>query len=193
MKGMRVGYVRVSSVDQNIDRQLESLQVDKLFIDKASGKDVNRDQFQAMLDFVREGDSVFVHSMDRMARNLDDLRKTVKHLIEKGVQVHFIKENLTFNGNDSPISLLLRSVLGAFSEFERSLIRERQREGLALARSRNVYKGKKRILNKQQEKELFEMMERGDSRKSICEHFKISRQLLYAYIRRNKEENSLKN
>ena len=139
----RVGYIRVSTLDQNTVRQLDGEDVDKVFTDKASGKDTKRPQLQAALDYLREGDTLLVHSMDRLARNLDDLRKIVLDLTHKGVLVEFIKERLTFTGEDSAMSQLLLSVMGAFAEFERSLIRERQREGIALAKKAGVYKGRK--------------------------------------------------
>jgi DNA invertase Pin-like site-specific DNA recombinase len=140
-----VGYIRVSSVDQNTDRQLEGQELDKVFTDKASGKDTKRPQLQAALDYIREGDVLVVHSMDRLARNLDDLRRMVLDLTGKGVHVQFIKDSLTFTGEDSPMSNLLLSLLGAVAEFERSMIRER-REGIALAKKAGVYKGRKRSL-----------------------------------------------
>ena len=117
MAGQRVGYVRVSSVDQNVERQLEGIALDRTFTDKASGKDVHRPELEAMVGFVRDGDTVVVHSMDRLARNLDDLRGTVRKLTAKGVEVHFVKERLTFTGEDSAMGTLLLSVMGAFAEF----------------------------------------------------------------------------
>jgi hypothetical protein len=128
LNGQRIGYVRVSSFDQNPERQLEHLQVDKVFTDKASGKDTQRPQIDALLAFVREGDTVVVHSMDRLARNLDDLRRLVQDLTQRGVCIEFVKEHLTFTGEDSPMANLMLSVMGAFAEFERALIRERQRD-----------------------------------------------------------------
>lgn len=142
MSGKRVGYIRVSSFDQNTERQLEAIQLDKKFIDKASGKDINRAAFTELLNYVREDDLVIVHSMDRLARNLDDLRQIVQNLTLKKVQVQFIKESLTFTGEDLPMSQLLLSVMGAFAEFERSLIKERQKEGIAIAKNKGVYKGR---------------------------------------------------
>jgi DNA invertase Pin-like site-specific DNA recombinase len=100
MKGQRIGYVRVSTFDQNVDRQLEGPALDRIFTDKASGKDVNRPQLDAMLTFAREGDTVVVHSMDRLARNLDDLRKLVQSLTKRGIRIEFVKESLTFSGED---------------------------------------------------------------------------------------------
>ena len=125
MTGQRIGYIRVSSTDQNTQRQLEDVQVDRIFTDKISGKDTNRPKLQEMIDFVREGDAVIVHSMDRLARNLDDLRRIVQTLTKKGVRVEFIHEHLTFTGEDTPMANLMLSIMGAFAEFERALIRER--------------------------------------------------------------------
>lgn len=139
---MRVGYIRVSSVDQNTVRQLDGVGVDRVFTDRASGKDTARPKLEEMLAFVRDGDTVLVHSMDRLARNLDDLRRVVRTLTGKGVRVEFVKENLTFTGEDSPMATLLLSVMGAFAEFERALILERQREGITAAKQRGVYTGR---------------------------------------------------
>lgn len=184
MKGMKVGYIRVSSVDQNIERQLENLQLDKVFVDKVSGKDTNRIQYQAMLEFVREGDFLYVHSMDRLARNLDDLRKTVQTLVKKGVQIQFVKENLVFTGQDSPMAVLTLSIMGAFAEFERSIIRERQKEGIELAQKRGVYKGRSRALSDTQVDDLIKRVQDGESKTSIAERFNLSRQAVYKYIGR---------
>jgi DNA invertase Pin-like site-specific DNA recombinase len=119
-KGQRVGYVRVSTLDQNENRQLEGIELDRTFLDKASGKDVKRPQLAAMLAFVREGDAVICHSMDRLGRNLDDLRKLVLDLTARGVQVQFLRESLTFTGEDSPMANLLLSVMGAFAHLNTS-------------------------------------------------------------------------
>ena len=138
MRGHRIGYVRVSSFDQNPERQLEHVPMDRVFTDKASGKDTQRPELERLLAFVREGDTVVVHSMDRLARNLGDLRHLVQKLTQRGVRIAFVKESLTFTGEDSPMAKLMLSVMGAFAEFERALIRERQREGIALARQRGL-------------------------------------------------------
>jgi DNA invertase Pin-like site-specific DNA recombinase len=114
--GQRIGYIRVSSFDQNPDRQLKGVAVDRVFTDKASGKDVHRPELKALLAFAREGDTVVVHSMDRLARNLDDLRRVVQELTRRGVRMQFIKEGLTFTGEDSPMANLMLSVMGAFAE-----------------------------------------------------------------------------
>lgn len=130
MTGQRIGYIRVSTFDQNPERQLEGVKVDRAFSDKASGKDVKRPQLEALISFARTGDTVVVHSMDRLARNLDDLRRIVQTLTQRGVHIEFVKEHLSFTGEDSPMANLMLSVMGAFAEFERALIRERQREVL---------------------------------------------------------------
>ena len=111
MSGQRIGYVRVSSFDQNPERQLENVIVDRLFTDKASGKNTERPQLEGLLTFVRDGDTIVVHSMDRLARNLDDLRRIVQTLTARGVRIEFVKENLTFVGEDSPMANLMLSVM----------------------------------------------------------------------------------
>ncbi|MET3206632.1 DNA invertase Pin-like site-specific DNA recombinase [Arthrobacter sp. UYEF6] len=144
MAGQRIGYVRVSTLDQNEKRQLDGQVLDRVFTDKASGRDTTRPELTELLRFARDGNTVVLRSMDRLARNLDDLRALVQGLTRKGVRVEFVKESLVFTGEDSPMANLMRSVMGAFAEFERSLIRERQREGTALAKQRGGYKGRKR-------------------------------------------------
>src|SRR6201993_3852860 len=120
--GKRIGYVRVSSLDQNELRQLDGIEVDKKFTDKASGKDMNRPQLKAALEYLRDGDVLVVHSMDRLARNITDLLHTVETLNKRGVVVEFVKEHLTFTGDDSPMSKLMLTVMGGVAEFERAMI-----------------------------------------------------------------------
>jgi len=181
-KGQRVGYLRVSSLDQNEVRQLEELPLDKTFTDKASGKDVNRPQLEALQSFVREGDTVFCHSMDRLARNLDDLRRIVLGLTERGIHIVFVKENLTFTGEDSLMSNLLLSVMGAFAQFERELIRERQREGIAIAKREGKYSGRKPSLTAARAAELRRRVAEGDPKAALAREFGISRDTLYRYV-----------
>ena len=146
-KGLQVDYLRVSALDQKELRQLNGLDLDKRFTDEVSGRDRNRPGLDRMIGFVREGDTLFCHSMDRLARNLDDLRLPVKTLTSKGVKVCFVKESLTFTGEDSPMANLLLSVMGIVAEFERELIKGRQREGLALAKKAGAYQGTKENLD----------------------------------------------
>jgi DNA invertase Pin-like site-specific DNA recombinase len=137
-----------------------------------------------MLRFAREGDTVVVHSMDRLARNLDDLRRIVRELTDRGVAVEFVKERLVFTGEDSPMSNLLLSVMGAFAEFERQLIRERQREGIVLAKLRGAFKGRKRALSEADVAELKRRLASGEKKAVVARAFNISRETLYAYLRR---------
>jgi len=183
MKGQRIGYVRVSTFDQNPERQLEGIQIDRTFTDKASGKDVRREQLDELMDFARAGDIVIVHSMDRLARNLDDLRRIVQTLTEKGVRIDFVKENLSFTGEDSPMPKLMLSVMGAFAEFERALIKERQREGMALAKHRGAYRGRKRALNDASIKVLKSRVAAGEKKAHIARDMGISRETLYQYLK----------
>ena len=182
MKGQRIGYVRVSSTDQNPERQLEGVDLDRIFTDKASGKDTQRPQLDALLTYVREGDIVVVHSMDRLARNLDDLRRLVQQLTQRKIGVSFMKENLTFTGSDSPMANLLLSVMGAFAEFERALIHERQREGIALAKGRGAYRGRKKVLSPEQVEKLRHRAKAGEQKAALAREFGISRETIYQYL-----------
>lgn len=182
-KHQQVGYIRVSSLDQNTDRQLEGLELDKVFTDKASGKDTKRPALAAAVEYVREGDTLVVHSMDRLARNLDDLRRIVRELTSRGVRVQFVKESLIFTGEDSPMSNLLLSLLGAVAEFERSMIRERQREGIELAKAKGVYKGRKAKLTEEQVATLKARVAAGDIKAAIARDLGISRETLYSYLK----------
>ncbi|MCC7006805.1 MAG: recombinase family protein [Ottowia sp.] len=183
MIGQRVGYIRVSTFDQNPERQLDSIKVDRTFTDKASGKDTKRPELDALIRFVRMGDTVVIHSMDRLARNLDDLRRVVQLLTQRGVRIEFIKEHLSFTGEDSPMANLMLSVMGAFAEFERSLIKERQREGIALAKQRGAYRGRKKSLSDIETTELFRRIQSGDKKTQVARDFGISRETLYQYLR----------
>ena len=183
MKGQRIGYVRVSTTEQNTDRQLEGLPVDRVFTDKASGKDVRRPALEDLMGYAREGDTVVVHSMDRLARNLDDLRQIVQILTRKGVAIEFVKEHLRFTGEDSPMANLMLSVMGAFAEFERALIGERQREGIALAKQRGAYRGRKPSLSADEIRELRRLAREGTGKVALARQFKISRQTVYEYLK----------
>ncbi len=185
MSGLRVGYIRVSSIDQNPERQLEGMTLDKVFTDKASAKDVNRPQLTELLSFVREGDTIFVHSMDRLARNLEDLRRLVQTQTQRGIRIKFVKEGLSFSGDDSPMATLLLSVMGAFAEFERALLKERQREGIALAKKRGVYCGRKPSLSAEQIIQLKQRVEAGEKKAVLAREFGISRDTVYQYLRSN--------
>lgn len=185
---MLVGYVRVSSLDQNPDRQLEelnALQVEKIFMDKLSGKDTECPELQKMLNFVREGDTLVVHSLDRLARNLSDLLTMVQDLTARGVSVRFINERLDFDADKeaSPVAKLMLSMVGAFAEFERSMIKRRQAEGIALAKERGVYKGRQRSVTDEQIKEVQELLDVGVPMSVAARKVGISRTTAYKYLK----------
>lgn len=184
MTGQRIGYIRVSSDDQNEGRQLEGQSLDQTFIDKASGASTTqRPQLDACMLYIRKGDTLLVHSMDRLARNLDDLRALVAKIATKGAQVQFVKEGLTFTGDDNPMSKLLLSMMGAFAEFERSIIRERQREGIALAKAKGVYTGAKPKLSATEADSLREQHAQGVPKSVLARRFGISRPAVYNYLK----------
>jgi DNA invertase Pin-like site-specific DNA recombinase len=191
-KGQRIGYIRVSSEEQNPERQLEGEVLDRVFVERASGKDTKRPKLQEMLDYAREGDVVVVHSMDRLARNVDDLRRLVQTLTSDGIGVEFRKENLTFTGNDSSMSHLMLTVLGAVAQFERDLIRERQREGIALAKARGVYRGRNKKLSPERASELVERAAvPSQCKATLAREFGVSRETLYQYLRAVKGKTSM--
>lgn len=142
---MKVAYIRVSTVEQNEERQIQAMKeqnVDKIFIDKCSGKDTNRPQLQEMLGYVREGDLILVHDMSRLARSTKDLLDILKFLEDKGVH---IKSNKGDIDTTTPTGKLMTTVLSAIYEFERANMLERQREGIAIAKAKGKYKGRKQI------------------------------------------------
>jgi DNA invertase Pin-like site-specific DNA recombinase len=188
MKGKLIGYIRVSSADQNTERQLDGIALDKVFTDTCSGKDTNRPQLTAAIDYMRDGDTLVVHSMDRLARNVDDLRRIVKSLTAGDITVRFCKENLTFTGDDSPMNNLLLTLLGAVAEFERAMIRERQREGIAIAKGKGIYAGRKQQLTVQQITELAERVGMKHSKAQIARDLGVSRKTLYNYLDRMSEQ-----
>jgi len=179
--GKRVGYIRVSSVDQNEARQLDGIELDKVFTDKASGKDTKRPQLKACFDYLRDGDVLLVHSMDRLTRNLDDLRKLVFSLTDASATVEFVKEGLTFTDERDAMSKLMLSIMGAVAEFERSLLRERQREGIAIAKKKGVYKGRKKSLSDERAAELRRRVAAGERKAALAREFGISRETVYQY------------
>jgi DNA invertase Pin-like site-specific DNA recombinase len=184
-KGHRVGYIRVSTLDQNTERQLDGIRLDKVFTDKASGKDTKRPQLTAALEYVRSGDTLLVHSMDRLARNAEDLLRIVRELVGRGVSVEFGKNHLTFSGKGDPMAKLMLTMLAAFGEFERDLIRERQREGIAIARAKGVYKGRKKALGPVDAHELVAQAYAGIPKADLARAYGISRETVYQYLRQS--------
>jgi DNA invertase Pin-like site-specific DNA recombinase len=183
MKGHNVGYIRVSSLTQNTGRQLADVSLDKIFTDKQSGKDTNRPELKRCLEHLREGDTLHVHSIDRLARNLKDLQNIVEELVSKGVTVKFYKESLTFEPkNGNPMQTLMLQMLGAFAEFERTLINERQREGLALAKAQGVKLGAPPKLKEEQIAELKVRAAQSEDKSKLAREFGISRPTLYKIL-----------
>jgi len=182
MNGKIIGYKRVSTLVQNTDRQLDGITVDKTFEDKLSGKDTNRPALQAMLEFVREGDTVLVHSLDRLGRNTGDLLTLVKGMTDKGVTVKFCKEGLEFSGDTSnPFKELMLTMLAGFAQFERALSKERQKEGVQIAKSKGLYKGRKQEMTAERIAEIQTRIDAGESKAGIAKAMGISRDTLYRH------------
>lgn len=184
---MIVGYIRVSTLDQNADRQhiaLNAAHVEKIYEDHISGANTDRAQFQAMMQFLREGDELVVLSLDRLARNLRDLLDTVETLGKRGVSVRFLKEKLLFDArsNADPTSKLMLSMVGAFAEFERSMIRSRQAEGIALAKARGAYKGRPRSVTDEQISKLKAALAQEVPLTKATRKVGISRTTAYRYL-----------
>lgn len=185
MNGHNIAYIRVSSTTQNTDRQLADLGIkfDKVFEDRVSGKDTDRPQLEACLAHLREGDTLHVHSIDRLARNLKDLQTIVEQLTNKGVTVKFYKENLTFEAsNSSPMQTLMLQMLGAFAEFERTLIKERQKEGIAAAKAKGKKLGAPSKLDAATVEEIKAKAASGADKSKLAKEFGISRPTLYKLI-----------
>ena len=183
MKGQNVGYIRVSSISQNTERQLVDVPLDSIFTDKVSGKNIERLELARCLGHLRDGDTLHVHSIDRLARNLKDLQGIVETLTAKGVSVNFHKENLIFEASTTnPMQTLMFQMLGAFAEFERTLIRERQREGIEMAKAQGKKLGPPMKLTAKQSEEVKVRALAGEDKSKIAREFGISRPTLYKII-----------
>ena len=182
---MIFNYKRVSTIDQSTERQLLNIKYDREFEDKLSGKDRNSPQLELLLSIIRKGDLINVHSMDRLARNTRDLLNLVEEITSKGVTIKFHKENLTFeSGNNDPYQKLMMTMLGAVAELERSLILERQKEGIALAKMKGKYKGGKHKLSAEKVSELKELAQTEKiSLSELARKYHISRPTLYSYLK----------
>ncbi|WP_394176563.1 recombinase family protein [Thalassotalea litorea] len=169
----QVAYIRVSTVEQNTERQLAALDLDsmKVFTDKCSGKDRDRPELNKMLDYVREGDTIHVHDISRLARSVNDLLTMVKDLTSQGVTLKFYNESLTFTPNRSdPMQELQLTMLGAVFQFERSMMLERQREGIAQAKAAGKYKGRRKSKDINREAVLESLKSGLSIRKTAAEH-----------------------
>jgi DNA invertase Pin-like site-specific DNA recombinase len=180
---MRVGYRRVSTVDQNLDRQ-DLGDVERVFEDKASGKSAEREQLQEMIAFVRAGDEVIVYSIDRLARDLRDLQSIITQLNNKGVSVAFLSERLVFSGNaDDAFATLQLQMMGAFAQFERTIILKRQAEGIAKAKARGVYENRKRS-RKVNDRRIAELKRDGLNNTEIADYLGVSRMTVHRSLKR---------
>jgi len=195
--GKNVGYIRVSTLLQNTDRQLVDIELDKVFEDRISGKDAKRPQLEACLQYLREDDVLYVHSIDRLARNLADLLNLVKIINDKGVTLTFVKEQMTFVPNDSQNfhQKFTLQILGAVAEFERELLLERQREGIKIAQAKNKYKncGRKEKLSKKEQNEIVDLISNGESVAVTARKYNVSRQTIYTILHRSNIEKQSKN
>lgn len=183
----KIGYIRVSTLDQSVEAQMQELQkhgVEKFFEDKVSGKSMERPQLHAIMEYAREKDIVYVCALDRMARNLLDLRKIIDHFLKKDVEIIFLRENLRFSpGQVDAMSMLMLNLLGSFAEFERSLIKERQKEGIALAKAAGKYTGRKPCLNPQQIEDIRFHVSYGAPVAKMARKFHVSRAAVYKYLK----------
>jgi DNA invertase Pin-like site-specific DNA recombinase len=185
----RIAYIRVSSEGQNTsrqDQQIEELKVDKVFMEKVSGKNIqDRPQFQMMLEYAREDDIIYCADLSRWGRSLMDIKSTITDLTKRGVTVIFLKENLTFSGNDDPMSNLLLGILSSLSEWERAVIKSRQMEGVKIAQEKGIYKercGRKPKLSEEQMNEVRRRVEAGEKRSDVAVAFGVSRQTVYNLV-----------
>lgn len=185
-----LSYLRVSSQDQNLDRQYQAIAeagitADREFPEKISGATRERPQLDALLRYVRKGDTVVVASMDRLARSLHDLEAIVTELDRKGVSVRFLKEGLTFiPGHDDKYSVFQLQVLGAVAQLERSIIRDRQADGIAVAKAKGVYKGRKPSLTAEQAEEIRGLIAEGVNKSEIARRYGVDRSSLYRALAR---------
>lgn len=169
-----VGYIRVSTADQSTARQLDGISLDKTFEDKVSGVSCSRPALKECLNYLREGDILHVHSIDRLARNLADLQNLVNGLTDRGIVVQFHTENLTFSGPSSPMQTLLFQIMGAFAQFERALIKERQREGFEQAKVNGKHLGRPTKLTKSDQQTILASLENGAMPSALAKEYGVS-------------------
>jgi len=170
-----VGYIRVSSYDQSLERQLDGVKLDKIFKDKATGGNANREALQQCLAYLREGDILHIHSIDRLARNLFDLQHLVEDLTQKGVTIQFHQENLTFSSvGSSPLQMLLFQILGAFAQFERACIKERQREGIAHCKATGKVLGRPSKLSSSDKESIIARLSSGEIPSQLAKEYNVS-------------------
>ena len=188
VSGRRIGYIRYGVFEQNTKNELEHLALDQLFVDHASGKDTERPGLRELLHNVQYGDTVMAYSLEQFACSLDHLHRLVTDMTNRGARVELLKEELVFSGGDSD---RLLSLMDALVKFERALVRERQREGIALAQKRNAYRGRKKVLSTERIEELHRRAGAGEPKTILAKEFGISRGTLYQYLRRRNKTGAL--
>ncbi|TWX65519.1 recombinase family protein [Colwellia demingiae] len=176
-----IGYIRVSTIEQNTVRQLLNVELNKYFTDKCSGKDTNRPQLKLLIEYAREGDVIHVHDISRMARNTEDLLRLVKEFTEQGISLKFHKEHLEFNGENSPMQQLMLTMLGGIYQFERAMILERQREGIAIAKAKGKYLGKP--VNQVLHEKIRELFSQGVNKSQIAKQLGCTRPTVYKALK----------
>lgn len=185
---MNIAYVRVSTIEQNEARQIEGLQkysIDKWFTEKVSAKDTNRPQLNAMLDFAREGDTIFIHDFSRLARSTKDLLEIVEQLKTKGINLVSNKENID---TSTPTGKLMLTMIGAINEFERQNLLERQKEGIAIAVKEGKFKGRKEVQVKDFEKHYNRYKNREINKVQLSKELHITRPTLDKLISEHEME-----
>ena len=181
MTGQNIGYIRVSSESQNTSRQLEGVDLDREFVDEMTGSSRIRPRLEECLDYLRTGDTLHVHSIDRLARNLRDLQEIIEGLVVKNVSVKFHSENLTFTGDDSPMATFTLQTMGAFAEFERTITRTRQKEGISAAKKAGKHLGRPK-LDKALSEKARRLKSDGLSVVEISEKMELSRPSIYKLL-----------
>lgn len=186
---MKVGYIRVSTIEQNESRQVKELQeragVEKVFMDKLSGKDTNRPQFHDMMEFIREGDSVYVSEYSRLARSTADLLNIIDELDNKGITLVSMKEKLD---TSTPQGRLMITIFAGLAQFERELMLQRQREGIAVAKAKGKYKGRNKAIPPENWQELStQYRTRQITATKLAEVCKVSRPVIYKWLKEDKQ------
>ena len=178
---MDFAYKRVSTIDQNLDRQLHGLKFDREYVEKVSGKDINRPELKSLLLNIREGDVVHIHEMSRLARNTKDLLEIVEQIVESGGTIKFHKENLEFkSGKKNPFQDLMLNLLSSIAQFERDLLLERQREGIAIAKTKGKYKGRVSKFSDEDISKIQDDFKISKNKADLARKWGISRQYLYS-------------
>ncbi len=187
MPGKKIGYIRVSTACQNTERQLHGLELDRVFEDRMSGRTFDRPNLNECLDYLREDDTLYVHSIDRLGRNIRELLNHIDAILAKGVKIVFVKEAMAFDPSKkaNPTQMLYLAVLAAVADFEVSMIRERQAEGIRLAKARGAYRkcGRKPSLSPAQMEEVRRRHSEGEGASLLAREYACSRSTIYSVLK----------